>query len=479
MDDLELLKILYTHNPWWEGKKLTVPDKKRNEYPALWSALADKQITAIIGPRRVGKSVLMQQLIQQLIDEKTNSKNILFVQLDEPLFEIETEKNPLIHRLIDVYVKYILNKDLDSLNEKIYVFLDEIQHVEKWSQTLKSYYDRGYNIKFIVSGSSATGITRGSSESLAGRISLNLIMTLKFTDYLKFKNLNDELTKLSSKLQETLKSALESNDITHLSKNLNESYPKLVPYQRQIETALSQFMVKGGYIELIAIEDYQKCAQYLKDLLQLVIYKDIVKVFGIRNPKNMEDLLLYLANHSAQLFSETSASPKLKMKQETIGEYIDYLEEVFLINTCMIYSKNRARQLRNPKKIYTSDIGIRNVLNGTYSPKALIDASDIGLMAETIVHNHLQSLTAHLATYRTNCYYWKNKCEVDNVITFGKKPVPIEVKYQNEIRREDSESCQEFAERNSSPFSIIVTKDKLDFQDKIAYIPLWYFLLLC
>src|SRR5208283_1888330 len=121
MDDLELLKILYTNNPWWDGKKLTVPDKKRSEYPILFTALVDKQITAIIGPRRVGKSVLMQQLIQQLLDEKTHAKNVLFAQLDEPLLEMGTEKNLLIHRLIEVYAKYILSKDLDSLSEKIYI----------------------------------------------------------------------------------------------------------------------------------------------------------------------------------------------------------------------------------------------------------------------------------------------------------------------------------------------------------------------
>jgi predicted AAA+ superfamily ATPase len=127
VEDSDLLKILYTHNPWWEGKKPTAPEKKRNEYPMLWTALADKQITAIMGPRRVGKSVLMKQLIQELIEEKNNPKNIFFVQLDEPLFE--TAKTPLIHRLMNLYTKHILKKDEDSLQEKIYVFLDEIQHV--------------------------------------------------------------------------------------------------------------------------------------------------------------------------------------------------------------------------------------------------------------------------------------------------------------------------------------------------------------
>jgi uncharacterized protein len=476
MEDLELLKILHNHNPWWTQKKSLVPDKKRSEYITLWTTLTNKLITAIIGPRRTGKSVLMQQLIQQLIAEKTDPKNILFVQLDEPLFE--TGKDPLIHRIIDVYAKYILSSDLTSLPQKIYIFLDEIQHVEKWSETLKSYYDKGYLIKFVVSGSSATGITRGSSESLAGRVSLNLIATLKFSDYLRFRNPNGELEKLASNPQTSLTEALESGNLNVFSKTLNESYTKIIPNQRQIEIMLSEFLVKGGYIELVEIEDYPKCAQYLKDLLQLIIYKDIVKVFGIRNPKNIEDLLLYLANHSAELFSESSASPKLKMKQETIGEYIEYLEEVFIVNTCMIYAKNRAKQLRNPRKLFISDPGVRNVLYGTYNAQALLDARDVGLLAETIVHNHLQRLVSNFGAYRSSCYYWKNDCEIDNVIVYGKKSVPIEVKYQNEINAKDAAGCIEFVEENSSPFGVVVTKNTLRFEEKIAYIPLWIFLLL-
>ena len=419
----------------------------------------------------------MQQLIQQLLTKKIDPKKILFAQLDEPFFG--TEKTSLIQHVIDVYAKYILSCDLDSLAEKIYIFFDEIQQIDEWSETLKSYYDKRYPIKFTVSGSSAAGITRGSSESLAGRVSLNILPTLKFADYLRFRNPNSELIKQIEQLQTTLTTALENNSITAFSKTLAESHAKLVPYQRWIETLLSEFMVKGGYIELVEIDDYQKCAKYLKDLLQLVIYKDILKVFGIRNPKNIEELLLYLANHSAELFSETGASPKLKMKQETIGEYLDYLQEVFLINSCMIYAKNRAKQLRNPKKIYISDIGLRNVLNGTYSPQAMLDPRDVGLMAETLVHNHIQSLMSHFAAYRPNCYYWKNHCEIDNVITYGKTPVPIEVKYQNEISSKDAEGCLEFAQENTSPFGIVVTKNKLAYENPMVYIPLWYFLLLC
>ena len=477
MEDAQLLKILYTHNPWWESRKHQVPEKKRSEYGHLWQTMRDKQVTAIIGPRRVGKSVLMQQLIKQLIDENVNSKNIFSAQLDEPLFEMET--NLLIARLLDIYSKYILKRDLADVSEKIYVFLDEIQHVEKWSETLKSYYDKGYPIKFVISGSSAAGITLGSSESLAGRISLNVVMTLSFIDYLRFREANSEFDDLTEGLHENFMLSVVKGDISLLSKALEEFLPRIIPKQGRIESLLSEYMIKGGYIELVNQADYSKCSQYLKDLLQLVIYKDLVKVFGIRNPKNIEDLLLYLSNHSAELSSEASISQKLGLKQETISEYLSYLEEVFFISRCLLYSTNRAKQLRNPRKVYISDTGIRNVLNGTYSPAALTDARDVGLMAETTAHNHIGRLSFQAGAYQSKCFYWKNGGEVDNVLVHGNKPMPVEVKYQNEIKAEDAKSCLAFMDENSSPFGIVITKNNLSFKEKIAYIPLWCFLLMC
>ncbi len=477
MEETELLKILYNQNPWWEEKAVKVPEKKRRDYYMLQKDLSDKQITAIIGPRRVGKSVLMQQLIQALLQKGTPSKNILFAQLDEPLFDAET--GVLISRIIETYSKFILGKSLDDVPTKVYVFLDEVQHVEKWSEALKSYYDKNYKLKFVVSGSSSAGIKHGSSESLAGRILLNPVMTLKFVDFLKFKDENNEVENASLTLREKLKDAIDEKDPESFFSDLKTFYAALIPKQRKIETILSEYMIKGGYIELIEEEDYGKCLQYLRDLIQLVIYKDIVKVFGIRNPKNMEDLLLYLGNHSAEQLSENSMSKKLKMKTETIGEYLDYLEEVFLISTCMIYANNRAKQLRNPKKVYISDCGIRNMLNGTYSPRALADNTDVGRIAETVVRNHLLRLVFHLDTYNSKCYYWKNGTEVDNVIVYAKKTVPVEVKYQNDIKSEDATSCLEFMKENSSPFGIIVTKNKLDYKDRVIYIPLWYFLIIC
>jgi len=477
MEDNEILKVLYEQNPWWEGRKIKVPKQKRRDFHYLKSRLNDKQIIAIIGPRRVGKSVLMQQLIEELIEKKIPPKNILFAQLDDTKFE--TEHSTLIRRILEAYTNHIIQTSFQDAKGKIYIFLDEVQHIDKWSETLKSIYDRNYNLKFIVSGSSSADITKGSSESLAGRITMQYMLTLKFVDYLKFRGMEVKFDEAARNLRFKFKDALDNDKPELLLAPLKKFSAELVPEQQKIETLLSEYLIKGGYIELADKEDYPKCVQYLGDLLQLVIYKDIVKVFDIRNPKAMEDMLSYLAAHSSEQISENSLSENLKLKIDTVGQYLDYLESTFLISTCSIYAANRAKQIRNPKKVYINDIGMRNMLNGTYNKKALLDGKDAGLMAETVVHNHIRRLAFHLDSYNAKCFYWKNGSEIDNVISYSKKAVPVEVKFQNKINSGDVEACISFVNSEKSPFGIIVTKDKLDYKNKIYYIPLWMFLLMC
>ena len=238
-------------------------------------------------------------------------------------------------------------------------------------------------------------------------------------------------------------------------------------------------MIKGGYIELVTQDNNSKSLQYLRDLVQLVIYKDIVKVFGIRNPKNMEDLLLYLASHSSELFSESNLSSKMGIRIETISDYLRYLEEVFLINTCRIFAPNRAKQLRKPKKVFINDNGIRNMLSGTFSSRIFTNSEELGHIAETIVQNHLRRLAFYFDTYNAQCLYWKNEREVDNVIVYGRKAIPIEVKYQNSITSDDVIGLLDFQKEYKNPFGILITKNKLNLEGDIISIPLWYFLLIC
>ncbi|MEK6843170.1 MAG: ATP-binding protein [Candidatus Micrarchaeota archaeon] len=480
MEENELLKILYADNPWWVDRKIQTPETKRRDFFVLKKALDKRMISAIIGPRRVGKSVLMEQLIQDLLDQGVPPKNILYMQFDDPKFDKDQED--LINSVMDAYSKNIIGMNFHDLNEKVYIFFDEIQKIKKWSDTIKaSYYDRNFKIKFTVSGSSSTELTKGSSESLVGRIMLHYVMPLKFIDYLRFKSKEDSewLNSISLSIRDGLVASLENKDPSNFWQELKAASIKLTPAQNEIEILLSEYLVKGGYIELLSNEDYPDCSKYLREMLQLVIYRDIVKVFDVRNPKALEDVLLYLATHSSERLSKQNLSQTMKIKIDTLSEYLNYLKDVFFITSSRIYATNRARQLRNPEKTYIMDTGIRNALNGTYSKSALTNSTDVGLMAETVVHDHLRRLSFFLGSLNAECFYWKNGTEIDNVLVYSRAPLPVEVKYQNKINDDDEKSIKSFLKENKSHFGIIITKNKLEYKNNVFLIPLWLFLLLC
>ncbi|HLC48420.1 MAG TPA: ATP-binding protein [Candidatus Norongarragalinales archaeon] len=481
MEENELLKILYAENPWWENRKNQTPEAKRRDFFVLKKALDERMISAIIGPRRVGKTVLMDQLIQDLLDRGVPPKNILYMQFDDPKFD--KEQDSLIASVMDAYSKNILEKSFHDLKEKVYVFFDEIQKIKKWSDTIKaSYYDRNYKIKFTVSGSSSTELTKGSSESLVGRIMLHYVMPLKFIDYLRFKSKRDPewLNSISLAVRDGLMASLANKDPNYFWQELKTANTKLAPAQNEIEILLSEYLVKGGYIELLSKEDYPACSKYLREMLQLVIYRDIVKVFDVRNPSALEDVLLYLATHSSERLSKQNLSQTMKLKIDTLSEYLNYLKDVFIITSSRIYASNRAKQLRNPEKNYIMDTGLRNALNGTYSKLALSNSTDVGLMADTVVHDHLRRLSFFLGSQNAECFYWKNGTEVDHVLVYARMPFPVEVKYRNKINNEDEKGIKLFLKENEkSHFGIIITKNKLEYKNNVFLIPLWLFLLLC
>src|SRR3989344_1271410 len=166
-------------NHWWiKGSvdtELALPFKRDN-YQEIESQVSKRFIIALIGLRRVGKTTSMYQLIQKLLDEKINATNILFFSFDENKVKLS--------EVIDIY-KEIQKKDFRE--EKIYVFLDEIQKCSNWENEIKKYYDLYPKIKFIISGSESLFIRKKKEETLAGRIFEFRLSSFAFREYLRFK----------------------------------------------------------------------------------------------------------------------------------------------------------------------------------------------------------------------------------------------------------------------------------------------------
>ena len=482
ISDTEILRILYSHNPWWANRpipKSKLKDFKRRDYYKIIQQLDRDTILAMIGARRVGKTTLLYQLIEELL-ERTDSKNILFVNLDDPYLHISLEN---LDKIFTVYSTNILKSSFESSNDTIYIILDEIQSLKNWQNALKRWFDLGYKIKFIVTGSSSTGILEGSSESLVGRIKHQIVLPMKFLEYIRFKEQND-LGELIDSANRRLREALK-NSVVHKTPNLffdelDNSSKILLPYNNKIQVYLQEYLIKGGYPENISIDDLVVCGDNLKQYLQLTLYKDIMKISQVREPKALEYLFLIIAKESSQIFNRTNVANTLNVKRSTtLNTYINLLKTAYLISEAEYYSRGAEKRARKETKAYVNDVGIRNVSASVFDEQVLVNNTELGKIVETVAADHTKRLKFNLEHLSADIFYWHDGHEVDLVIELFQVPLPIEVKYRENVTSNDLKGLKKFKEKFDPPVMIVITKNQLEIHEEKVYVPLWLYLLIC
>src|SRR3989338_9533694 len=403
-------------NHWWiKGKvdsELALPFK-RDSYKEIEKYIDKKFIVAITGLRRVGKTTTIYQLIQNLIDKKVNTENILFISFDENIIKIG--------EVIEIY-KEIHKKDFRE--EKVYIFLDEIQKCGNWENEIKKYYDLYPKLKFIISGSESLFIRKKTKETLAGRIFEFNLSTFTFKEYLKIHNIESK-------------------------------------YETKIKPFLLKYIEKGGFPETFSFKTDKEFKEYIRSLVvDKIVYKDIPRMFKLDDPEFLSTLLELIASNPGMYIDYLSLSKQFNKDRRVIKNYIFYLKESFLINLLGNYRKG-STNLRKRKRAYPTD----NALTYLYKPK--IEEDFFGKMAETVVINNLKAVS-----------FWKNGNEVDVV----HDNMPIEVKYQEKIRFEDLKSITEFMKKFKVKKGILITKNeekeiKVE-EGTVKFIPLWKWLLL-
>ncbi|UCE74525.1 MAG: ATP-binding protein [Methanomassiliicoccales archaeon] len=481
----KILRLLSEQNPWWVTKEvpeyLAKPFRRRDFY-IYRDKLEEADITAIVGPRQIGKTTVMYQLIQYLVHETgVDPKRIMYNSFDYPYLTTLTETP--INDLLDVFSSQILREPTQELEDKVYVFFDEICKLEEWSRVLKGWFDLKYPLKFMISDSSSSDILRGSSESLVGRINPNIMLSLKFVDYLNYFEGREEINKVNWDLRNSLQLAIDDDDIDILFKELKLAFSKLVHVEKTIQLHLQQYLLKDGYPELLDNDNLASCRQKLRDYLTLTIYKDLMRVFNLRDPKALEELMTLVAAETSQRMEYSNLADSLSIKRDTVSKYLDHLEMVFLISREEFYSKSRKSRIKKSKKIYFCNVGLRNALTGVLSDSLLKDYQELGKVVETLVHEHSKRLKFCLEPgIEPQLYYWKTNTgeEVDIVLEVKKKPIPIEVKYRDDVPDNILKGFNAFLKsKKKCPFGIVVTRNVLKRREDFVIIPLWLFLLMC
>ncbi len=406
-------------NHWWIRKEvdpeLALPFKRDN-YQDIERGLGKKFILALVGLRRVGKTTTLYQLIKKLIEDKVKVASILFFSFDEVKAGLD--------EVLETY-KEIHKKDFRE--EKIYIFLDEIQKCANWENELKKYYDLYPKLKFIISGSESLFIRKKTKETLAGRIFEFNLAPFSFKEYLRFNGVKKEELK----------------------------------YETKIKPFFSAFVEKGGFPETFSFDSDRDFREYIGSLvIDKIIFKDIPLMFKIEDPQFLRVLIELIATNPGMYIDYQSLSRQFGKDRRVIKDYLIYLKESFLIRILGNYRKGSAASLRKIKRAYPAD----NALTYLYKPK--IEDGFFGRMVETSAINKLRALS-----------FWKNGNEIDIV----HDDIPIEVKYHERVDSSDFKPLREFMRKFGRKEGILITKN----EDKkvrveegtIRLIPAWKWLM--
>lgn len=482
VDSDEIFRLLIDANPWWSSGK--VPQEltqkyRRRDFYVIRAERGSRPIVAIGGPRQVGKTTVLFQIIEDLLEDRVDPTRVLFVNLDLPgLGSVSTRP---INDCLGVYQDRILGHHFRDQKGTVFVFFDEVTKVEGWHRDLKGWFDFRYPLKFYISSSSISELRDGASKSLTGRISTHLLMTWKFVDALMYLSGDDSWNDSGLRLRESFESAVAAGDPRILERRLRALEPVTIRKRSSLKSVTDRYLLIDGFPELLTVQNVESCARRLREYLSLTLTNDLYRFFQIRATRVFEDLLGLIARESGQLISYRNIAGLLHVEERTVIEYLAYLESVFLVSQSQYFSESRAKRIRRQRKAYVANPGLRNAILGRIDRRTLSNSDLLGPLVEGVVHDHAKRLVYCLNPGPDpDAFYWRDRQnrEVDIVIRVGDKPVPLEVKYRNNPDR-DLEGLDSFLNTHpDSPFGLVVTRDLLQLRGRTLFVPLSHYLLM-
>lgn len=463
--------ILAPYNPWWEAGNVETKVFKRPIFQKIYKELLSlKQIISVTGPRRVGKTTLLKQIIQSLInDGHAAPKQIVYFSFDDPLI-VEPH---IREHFFDNLIKWA---DVNHKSKTVYFFLDEVQRFERWELYLKKYYDLEFPIKFIVSGSASSPIFRKSRESLLGRIKDNHLLPFSFKEFVYFHKSDDkELLDFIGRAS-VVGQKLQRETVIDWQEFLPDAGPLSVSGRifDELNAQLDDYFIEGGFPEAWEIKDVVAKQEYLFDnQVQKVIFEDLVLATEFRKPENIKSYYLSLIEQPGQEINIEKASQKIGVSRPMLEKYLPLLGMTDLIKTLPRFTKRPLKFRRGSVKCYLVDLALRNAIL-KLGRGMLEDASTMGSYAENLVFNALRRFEGMIEL----TYYKDAKREVDFIVHVGgKRYLPVEVKYRDKI--DDLAPIKYFIKHFNQNSGIVVTKDfvKQSEDNSLIFIPLSIFLL--
>lgn len=434
-----LLRMKYD-NPWWTTKEIPTDFMnlpRRLYLDTFYPMITQRDIkrgVILMGPRRVGKTVMLYHVIDRLIKDGMNVQKIIYLSIDTPIY------NNISLEMLFAMAREAMNQP--EINGEYVVIYDEIQYLKDWEQHLKSLIDSYRSVKFVASGSASAALKMKSQESGAGRFSDFMLPPLTFNEYIHLLGYENLIVPKTIIWEDNPFELFDTVDI----QTLNRHFLDYINY--------------GGYPEIVFSESMKRNpGQFIRhDIVDKVLLRDLPSLYGIHDTQELYHLFVHIVFRSGGEFSYEDLSKESGIKKDTIKRYIEYLEAAFLIKVINRVDVNSRRMQRvTTFKIYITNPALRCAL---FSPLTFND-NMMGNMVETAI------FAQWIQRHNTEVYYanWKDgrsKGEVDMVgldIARQKPKWCVEIKWSDRYITETAnlKSLLSFLDANNIKSAVVTS----------------------
>lgn len=413
----EVQRRLALDNPWWKaGQGIDAEEDQwpRRAYFAQFSRLVldagVRRALVLIGPRRVGKTVMLKHLVARLLQDGVAGTHVLFLSLDTPLYSGRS-----LESLVRMFVDLHRHPVRPPAAEPLWVLFDEVQYLKDWEVHLKSLVDSYPHIRFVASGSAAAALRMKSRESGAGRFTEFILPPLTFAEYLHFAGQEEALIR-EADAPDGRAPAYQATDIDAL----NAEFVNYLNY--------------GGFPEAVMNPRVRaNPARFLRqDVVDKVLLKDLPSLYGIGDTQELNRFFNVLAFNTGNEIGLEGLSQHSAITKTKLADYLEYLEAAYLIRRVHRVDDNALRlQRARTFKVYLTNPAIRAAL---FSMVAADDPA-MGSLAETAVwsqwlHNAEISRSLHYARWKAG----RQDLEVDIVSLDARTQKPrfaVEIKWSD------------------------------------------------
>ena len=361
--------------------------ERKNYENKITEAFKFLPIAVLIGARQVGKTSIMRMY------PTTAFRNTLFLNGQDAEVAARFQKLSTIEQYLRIY----LNDDLDGL-----LMIDEFQFIEGISTMMKLLTDQHDKLKILCSGSSSLDILQSVEESLAGRVRIIEVLSLSFSEYLLFRD--EQLFRLQQTLDDVGDETLAAG----------------------LQVAYQDYLVYGGLPRTALTQRPEEKAEMLNDIYQTYLLNDVRHYVANEHFVGFNKLLRLLAAQIGNLVNINELSRESGLPYGDCEAYVNLLQKMYVIKLIEPFFTNRRKVIGKMKKVYFCDLGLRNIIYGSFNEMPF--RTDNGAIFENEIL--LELWRKRKADETISFYRTQNGTEVDFVMQGAQRKLAVECKYK-------------------------------------------------